>query len=228
MTSWVVVCSRAYGVSGAIGWQPLDPALRKDLDDARDKLKGAMAARSPTREERRLAKGLRRRDPAALEELHALCARATFGLLLRMLRDRAEAEDVFQVVFLQAWEQGDRYDPRRASPLTWVLNIARSRAIDQLRRRIPEPREPAGAIAMLDREGGDAGTDDLLEQWRMAALLERLPTEEAGILRARFHQGLSQSEIAERSGIPLGTVKMRMVQGLDRLRGLIEAEAGRP
>lgn len=187
-----------------------------------------MAARSPTREERRLAKGLRRREPAALEELHALCARATFGLLLRMLRDRAEAEDVFQAVFLQAWEQGDRYDPRRASPLTWVLTIARSRAIDQLRRRIPEPREPAIAIALLDREGGDgSGTDDLLEHWRMAALLERLPTEESAILRARFHQGLSQSEIAERSGIPLGTVKMRMVQGLDRLRGLIEAEGGR-
>jgi RNA polymerase sigma-70 factor (ECF subfamily) len=108
-----------------------------------------------------------------------------------------------------------------------VLNIARSRAIDQLRRRIPEPREPAGAIALLDREGGDdAGTDSLLEQWRVAALLERLPAEEAAMRRFRFHHGLSQSVIAERSGIPLGTVKMRMAQGLDRLRGLIEAEGG--
>lgn len=181
--------------------------------------------RSPSREERRLAKGLRRRDPAALEELHRICGRATFGLLLHMLADRAEAEDVFQAVLLQAWQRGESYDPRRASPLTWVLTIARSRAIDHLRRRIPEPRDPAGAIALLDHEGGhDLATDDLLEQWRMAALLDRLPVEQAAIIRARFHRGLSQSEIAESSGIPLGTVKMRMVQGLARLRELMEAE----
>lgn len=184
-----------------------------------------MDVRSPTREERRLARGLRRRDPAALEELHRLCGRATFSLLLRLLGDRAEAEDVFQAVLLQAWDRGGTYDPRRASPLTWMLTIARSRAIDQLRRHIPEPRDPAGAIAVLDREGADErGVDDLLEQWRMAALLDRLPGEESAILRARFHEGLSQAEIAERSGIPLGTVKMRMVQGLGRLRELVEAE----
>lgn len=184
-----------------------------------------MPVRSPSREERRLAKGLRKRDPAALEELHRLCGRATFGLLLNVLRDRGEAEDIFQTVFLQAWERGATYDPRRASPLTWVLTIARSRALDHLRRRIPEPREPTGAIAMLDRVGGEEHqTDELLDQWRMAGLLERLPTEEAAILRSRFYDGLSQAEIAQRLGMPLGTVKMRMVQALGRLRQLLDDE----
>lgn len=184
-----------------------------------------MALRSPTRDERRLAKGLRRRDPAALEELHTLCGRATFGLLLRMLGDRAEAEDIFQAVLLEAWERGGNYDPRRASPLTWVLLMARSRAIDHLRRRIPEPRDPVGAIALLDREGGEQGhADELIEEWHMAGLLARLPVEEAAILRARFHDGLSQREIAESFDVPLGTVKMRMVHGLERLRELIRHE----
>ena len=69
--------------------------------------------------------------------------------------------------------------------------------------------------------------DELLERWRVAGLLRRLPREESQLLRLRFYDGLSQTEIAERTGIPLGTVKMRMVQGLNRLRDMIEQEGGR-
>jgi RNA polymerase sigma-70 factor (ECF subfamily) len=170
----------------------------------------------------RLTDGLHRRDPDALAALHAECGRTVLGFLVRTLRDRGAAEDVFQQVFLEAWERGPSYDPGRAAPLTWVMTIARSRAIDHLRRRVPEP---TGAVGLLEQEPDPtADVDALAEQWRMAGLLARLPDEEADLLRRRFYAGATQREIAEATGIPLGTVKMRMVQGLARLRDLIDAE----
>lgn len=169
-----------------------------------------------------LAAGLHRRDPAALEALHAECGRTVLGFLVRTLRDRGAAEDVFQQVFLEAWQRGPAYDPERAAPLTWVMTIARSRAIDHLRRRVPEP---SGAVALLEQAPDPAaGVDALAEQWRMAGLLARLPEAEADLLRRRFYGGATQREIAVATGIPLGTVKMRMVQALARLRDMIDAE----
>ena len=98
------------------------------------------------------------------------------GFLARTLRNRSTAEDVFQQVFLEAWERGPSFDPARGSVLTWLMTIARSRAIDQLRRRVPEPRDPAGSLALLEGEADPgASIDDLVEQWRMAHLLGRLP-----------------------------------------------------
>lgn len=136
--------------------------------------------RSPSRVERRLAAALARRDPDALRSVHAEHGATVFGLLLRVLGDRATAEDVCQQVFLEVWQRGDRFAPWRGSVLTWVMTIARSRAIDQLRRRIPEPREPAGALALLEGDHDPAAAvDALLEQWRFAHLLRRLPAAEA-------------------------------------------------
>lgn len=181
-----------------------------------------MASRD--REERRLAKQLARREPDALRELYDLHGRATFGFLVRVLGERAGAEDVQQQVFLEAWQRADRYDPERGGLLTWLLQIARSRAIDQLRRRVPEPRDPASAVALADR-ADEHTLDDLLEHWRMAGELALLPTEEADLLRRRFYSGQSQTEIAAATGLPLGTVKSRMVSGLRRLRESLEGDA---
>ena len=183
------------------------------------------AERSPSRDERILADGLGRRDETAIKDLHALCGRTVMGFLVRTLGDRAAAEDVFQQVFLEAWQRGPSYDPGRAAPLTWVMAIARSRAIDQLRKRVPEPRDPAGSLALL--ESGpetEAVVDELIERWRFAHLLGQLPAQEEELLRRRFYAGATQTEIAAATGIPLGTVKMRMVQGLARLRDLVDAE----
>jgi RNA polymerase sigma-70 factor (ECF subfamily) len=181
--------------------------------------------RPASRDELRLADGLSRRDPAALAELQVKHGRTVMGFLVRALGDRGAAEDVFQHVFLEVWQRGPTYDPGRASPMTWLMTIARSRAVDQMRRKVPEPRDPVGSPALL--EGGadpSVSVDELVEQWRMADLLGRLPVEEADILRRRFYGGLSQREIAEQTGTPLGTVKWRMVQALGRLRDLIDAE----
>ncbi len=176
--------------------------------------------------ELRLAAGLRAGDPDALAALHATYGRTVFGFLRGALADRGTAEDVFQVVFTEVWRRGASYDPERAGLLTWILTTARSRAIDELRRRVPEPDEDAvGPLAAATDPG--AGADALAERWRVAHLLTLLPPDEAEALRLRFYGELSQTEIAERTGTPLGTVKTRMVRGLERLRDLLEAEDAR-
>lgn len=170
----------------------------------------------------RLARALRRGDEAAAAAVEARYGRILTGFLREALPDPGTAEEVRQQVLLEVWRRGPTYDPARSSPLTWVLLIARSRAADERRRRRPEPVDPA-AVAETQGSAGD-GFEALLERWRLAALLDRLPEEEAKMLRMRFYEGFSQTEIAARTGIPLGTIKRRMVTGLARLRELIVEE----
>ncbi len=170
----------------------------------------------------RLAAALRRGDEAAAAAVEARYGRILTGFLRDALPDPGTAEEVRQQVLLEVWRRGPTYDPERSSPLTWVLLIARSRAADERRRRRPEPVDPT-AVAETQGSAGD-GFEALLERWRLAALLGRLPEEEAKMLRMRFYEGLSQTEIAARTGIPLGTIKRRMVTGLARLRELIVEE----
>ena len=148
------------------------------------------------------------------------------GFLAEALEDRDAVQDVLQQTLLDVWRRGHDYDPDRASLPTWLLVIARSRAIDHLRRRVPEPVDPDSLAAFADRDRADE-TGVLLERWRMAGMITALPRAEANMLRLRFYDGLSQREIAERTQVPLGTVKMRMVQALDRLRLMLDAEERR-
>ena len=174
----------------------------------------------------KLADALRARDDRALVRIQAELGPLLLGYLTEMLGDRASAEDVLQVTLLEVWDRGGSYDPARSSLTTWVLMIARSRAIDQLRRRVPEPHDPEDTVARPNRAAisEQDPNDALLEQWRIAQLLTRLPSQQATMLRMRFYDGLSQRDIAAQTGIPLGTVKMRMVQALERLRQLLDEE----
>ncbi|MDA0142417.1 RNA polymerase sigma factor [Solirubrobacter deserti] len=158
-----------------------------------------------------------------MRELYALHGATTFSLLLRLLGDRPTAEDVQQQVFIEAWENADRYDPRRGTLAAWLLMIARSRAVDHLRRRVPEPRDPATAVVLAD--GAESGrVDELLEHWRVAAALDHPSPEEADVLRRRFYLDQSQTDIAEATGVPLGTVKTRMTRALRRMAELLKEE----
>jgi len=180
---------------------------------------------TPSREQGRLAARLRERDPDALREVYERCGRVSFGFLVKALGDRGAAEDVQQQVFLEVWRRAPAYDPERGSLLTWVMTIARSRAIDHARRRVPEPLDPdAAASAAESGSQVESEVEALAERWRMRALLEQLPEAEAALLRLRFYGELTQSEIAAREDIPLGTVKTRMFNGLRRLREMIDAE----
>jgi RNA polymerase sigma-70 factor, ECF subfamily len=179
--------------------------------------------RHGARHERRLIRALRREDPRAVELVAEAYGSLLRGFLSEALDDRDAVADVLQQTLLEVWRRGHDYDPERASLATWLLVIARSRAIDHLRRRVPEPVDSDSLAAIADRDRPDE-TGVLLERWRMAGMIAALPREEARMLRLRFYEGLSQSEIAERTEMPLGTVKMRMVQALDRLRSMLDEE----
>lgn len=192
-------------------------------------MEGSMAAdATPSQDEGRLVEGLRERDPVALREIYDRFGRITFGFLLKALSDRGAAEDVQQQVFLEVWRRSDRFDPARGRLLTWVMTITRSRAIDHQRRRVPEPIDPqaAGTAGDVSSVGARGEIEGLAEQWRMRGLLDRLPAAESELLRLRFYGELTQSEIAAREQIPLGTVKTRMFNGLRRLREMIDEENG--
>jgi RNA polymerase sigma-70 factor, ECF subfamily len=193
--------------------EPTRPRAQRDLDPA----EASLIAR------------LRAEDPGAIGAFEERYGRALTGFLRDSLPDPATAEEVRQQVLTEVWRRGGDYDPERASVLTWALMIARSRAADERRRRRPAPVDPATIeeVGEVGEVGEDAELDALLDRWRVAALLERIPAAEAVALRMRFYEGLSQSAIAARTGVPLGTVKTRMVRGLARLRDLIgEEEAG--
>lgn len=188
---------------------------------------GGRAGERPQRrvadaDERRIAELLRCGDEGAIALVEARFGRVLGGFLREALPDRSTAEEVMQQVLVEIWRRGPDYDAERAGLLTWMMTITRSRAIDERRRRRPEPVDPAAI------DDGDAAPsaelDQMLERWRLAELLDRIPPEEAIALRLRFYEELAQPEISARLGVPLGTVKTRMVRGLARLRGLIAEE----
>jgi RNA polymerase sigma-70 factor, ECF subfamily len=172
-----------------------------------------------------LAALLRAGDEAAIASFEAIYGRVLTGFLRDSLGERGAVEEVRQQVLLEIWRRGPQYDPARASVLTWALMIARSRAADERRRRRPDPIDPVDIEAAAV---GEVELDHLLDRWRLAGYLERIPADEAAVLRMRFYEGLPQTEIADRSGTPLGTVKTRMVRGLARLREMISEEEATP
>lgn len=171
-----------------------------------------------------MALALRARRDGALEALYERFGRTTFGFLIQMLGDRGLAEDVQQEVFLEVWKRAAQYDPSRSGLLTWIMTITRSRAIDALRKRTPEPHDPERAGRLAEQEDLVTSPDAAIERWQVAHLLSRIPSDEAELLRLRFYGDLSQREIAEQVNMPLGTVKMRMVDALRRLRSLLDEE----
>jgi RNA polymerase sigma-70 factor (ECF subfamily) len=170
-----------------------------------------------------LGTALRERRDGSIEAVYEEFSRTTFGYLLATLRDRAAAEDVQQEVFTEVWTRAETYDPGRGSLGAWIMTIARSRAIDTLRKRVPEPRDPEFGAELVD---GDAEMEGprAVERWMVGHLLSKIPERERALLRMRFYSDMSQSQIAKATGIPLGTVKMQMVSGLRRLRELMDEE----
>lgn len=161
---------------------------------------------------RRMAQG----DQGALAELYDRFAALANGIALRVLRDVSEAEDVVQEVFVQAWRQASRYDPGRGSPEAWLCTIARTRALDRLRRRVARREEPADGPSMgASRPATEAGV-------AVRTALSGLPPEQRHALELAYWEGLTQTEIADRLGEPLGTVKTRIRTAMIRLRDTLK------
>ena len=157
-------------------------------------------------------------DDDALAELYDRYGRAAYGLALRILRDPALAQDAVQDAFLAAWRTAAGFDPRRGTASTWLMTLVHRRAVDVVRR---EDRRRADPLEDAPVAAGDATDEqvELREQRRkVQAALEVLTPAERESLELAYYGGLSQSEIAEKLGLPLGTVKSRMFSGLGRLR----------
>lgn len=146
-----------------------------------------------------------------------------FGLILRILHDREEAEDVLQETFLQVWRRAADFDETRGRAFTWLVTIARSRALDRLRSAGSRTRLGEEAAQIPHDEVGDAARD--AEKSETGAIvrkaLSELPEEQQKPLFLAYFEGLTQTEIAARLGDPLGTVKTRMRSGMIKLRELL-------
>lgn len=147
-----------------------------------------------------------------------------FALLLNITRSRTEAEDALQETFAQVWASARRYDASRGAPLSWLLQIARSRGIDTLRKRDDAPQ-------VQDRHAVAAPTGDALESRELVdrtdAALRRLSDRERQLIRLAFFDGLTHQEIARQQGMALGTVKSHIRRGMQQMRTLLRVSADR-
>jgi RNA polymerase sigma factor (sigma-70 family) len=163
-------------------------------------------------------------DEHALGVLYDRFGRIAYGVALRILRDRALAEDAVQEAFLAIWRSAERYRLERAKPSTWILTLVHRRAVDLVRREDRRRTEPLDEPP--EAAGGDVPEEAGLRESRAAvqSALGRLPDDQRQALELAYYGGYTQSELAERLGVPLGTVKSRMFAGLTRLRELVPQE----
>jgi RNA polymerase sigma-70 factor (ECF subfamily) len=170
-----------------------------------------------------LLHAIARRDEAALASLYDRYRLILFGLLLRIVNSREEAEDVLQEVFVQVWRRAADFDEQRGKPFTWLVTLARSRAIDRLRQLSARERLAVAAAYEAPPEASDAVQDASRSEQKeiVTGALRQLPEDQRQALLLAYFDGLTQSEIATRLGAPLGTVKTRIRSGLIKLRALL-------
>ncbi|HWX08930.1 MAG TPA: sigma-70 family RNA polymerase sigma factor [Gaiellaceae bacterium] len=162
-----------------------------------------------------------RSEQTALGELYDRYGRPAYGLALRVLRDETLAEDAVQDAFLSLWRTASRFVPERGTASTWILTLVHRRAVDLVRR---EERRRADSLEQAVEQGGNAADDEAwlrLQRERVQEALRQLPDQQREALELAYYGGFTQSELAERLGQPIGTIKSRMFSGLSRLRELL-------
>jgi len=174
-----------------------------------------------------LLKAIAAKDEAALAQIYDRYRVILFGLLVRILNNREEAEDVLQEVFLQVWRRAADFDETRGRPFTWLVTLARSRGIDRLRSLASRERVAVAGAREATEEVSDAATDAFRSEQRglVTNALAQLPEEQKRPLMLAYFDGLTQSEIASMLGAPLGTVKTRMRTGMIKLRELLGSQS---
>ena len=160
-----------------------------------------------------------------LRELYRRYSGQLFGFACNALGDRELAEEVVQDVFARAWRHANDYDPRRASVRTWLYSIARNRVVDARRRAAVRPGVAGSAEPETPAEL-DRTLEHAVLRWQVAAALARLSPEHREVIRLAHYGGLTLREIAERKGIPLGTVKSRTSYALRSLRLILDEMEG--
>ena len=159
-------------------------------------------------------------DRHAFEEIYRRTSTKLYGVCLRILSDQGEAEDALQSAYVSLWQHAGRYEAARAAPMTWLITLARNRAIDRLRATRAMMAAP---IAAMDERADPAPiASDLIEATgetrRLQVCLEGLDHGDADFIRAAFFEGSTYAELATRAGLPLGTLKSRVRRALLKLR----------
>jgi len=162
-------------------------------------------------------------DETALGALYDRWVRSLYSLVFHLLKDADEAEDVVEETFWQAWRKASSYEPSRGAVSTWLLTIGRRRALDRLRakgRRREESMSQSGVLADVASSAPDPlqAAEESERRSQVRAALRELPDEQRSVLELGYFQGLSQAEIADMTGQPLGTVKTRMRLAMQKLR----------
>lgn len=196
--------------------------------DPADSSSSQTGAQFDSFDDKELVQAIVDRRSEAVAELYDRYSGMLKALSQRILHDASDAEEILQETFLQVWNQASRYDPKRSSVSTWLVLISRSRSIDRLRSRQVKLRTATAA----GRENPDLhtspkGVGNVLGQERRKRLQEEmaeLPSEQSEVLELAFYGGMTQSEIAEHTGIPLGTVKTRTLLAMKKLRQALREE----
>jgi RNA polymerase sigma-70 factor (ECF subfamily) len=173
-------------------------------------------AAAPEPSDEALVAALARGDRSALAALYDRYAGVLMGVGLRRLGDRVDAEEVLHDVFVEAWRTAGTYDPARGTVRAWLVTRMHSRALDRLRS--PSLARRDGLDAAPEARAPDADPAGELERRRVSAALAALPAEQREVIELAYFAGLSASEIASRTSLPVGTVKSRTAAALDKLR----------
>ena len=179
----------------------------------------ASTSRTSYQDDNSIAAGLRRRDPLAMEALYDGLSRQAFGLAYRMLGDTHAAEDVVQEAFLSIWRAAERVDTQRGKLQSYVLTVVHRRAIDALRSRKGLAQRTDDRPDIRDERADVAATVEMvLDAQAVRAALGELPAEQRAVVEMAYYQGLTHVEIADKTDLPLGTVKSRLRLALDKIR----------
>lgn len=173
-----------------------------------------------------------RGDQRAFAELYTATSSHLFGLLLRMLRRRDWAEEALQDSFLKVWQKAETYAPEKGAPLTWLMTVARYRALDLLRMKRPEVEMPeeGDAPPMLLADLAESPEDRAVERegiGRLSECMRGLQDEQKRCVLLAYYEGYTHQELAQSMQAPLGTVKSWVRRGLARLRDCLENERSR-
>lgn len=198
-----------------------------DLSAKRDACTSKIPLRADPTTAVHLIQGVASQDREAFSQFYERFSTLVFTLAMRMLKTRSEAEDLLQEVFVQVWRRAQSYSAERGSPEAWIINIARSRAIDKIRsiRRM-------GRSFVLADDPGRAQSGQAIESWiaesdapmTMNSALANLPEIQRKVLELAYLDGMTQTEIAERLAEPLATIKARMCAGIQRLREIVSSK----
>lgn len=163
-------------------------------------------------------------DRDALRRVYDLTSAKLLGICLRVLKDRAIAEEVLQDVYVKVWRTSDRFDPARGSPITWLCTIARNTAVDRIRRQPPASLHSNVVPETLadDRPTADTVMVEREEQGRISDCIDQLAGHQAQCIRAAFFDGATYPQLAERLEVPLGTMKSWVRRGLLRLKECLD------